>query len=347
VSEGERRLTTHPAWQAGRVTAASPSVHRPRLFLFSVLLGGLLSFGPAARAQPVWVGAAPSPSAGTVPPSPSTTSSGTVPPSASAAALGAPAGASGRSGANLAPPSTATGASASTLSAPTETATTAEVEAAEAREEGRTDPMPWASLAVRVGVAQVRSGKIKNPTYNAAYAAQAAQLPPEAIAASGYVGGGACTILDTKCRTDGRFGFHLVAALHLGGDGFGWDLEPYFTHGASSLAYGLYTGPKFDIHAADPLYVGFGFGVRAAYVQADGWLYGADLGARVPLHAVLYVTDDLAVELDFGIGLGASGYMSKQIDVMNPVTGASLARAPRLTFGLARTWDLSIGLRFP
>jgi hypothetical protein len=210
-----------------------------------------------------------------------------------------------------------------------------------------TTPMGWASLAFRVGIAAVKAGKIENPAYNPAAAAKAAELPAETLAAYGYIGGGACTLLDEQCRTKGRLGVHLVAAIHLGGDGFGWDLEPYATFNSSSQAYGLYTGPKFDIHVADPLYLGFGFGLRAAYLQADGWLLGADLGGRVPFHGVLYLTDDFALELDFGIGVGASGYMSKRIAITNPVTGDMIANAPRMTFGLARAWDLTIGVRFP
>jgi hypothetical protein len=39
--------------------------------------------------------------------------------------------------------------------------------------------------------------------------------------------------------------------------------------------------------------------------------------------------------------------MSKRIAITNPVTGDMIANAPRMTFGLARAWDLTIGVRFP
>jgi hypothetical protein len=210
------------------------------------------------------------------------------------------------------------------------------------------DPMPWASLALRVGLAQVRAGTIKNPAYNAVVAERVAQVGKENVEKTGIMlDGSSCTLIDRTCRTAGRMGAHVVAAVHLGGDGFGWDLEPYATFGSASQAYGLYTGAKLDMQVAPPAYVGIGLGFRAAYVKADGWRYGADLGARIPLQATLYVLPELALSLDVGFGLGATGYVSRTDTIVDPVSQKPLGKAPRMTFGAARTWDISFGVRFP
>jgi hypothetical protein len=258
-----------------------------------------------------------------------------------------PEGSRGRAAAQS--PTPAGGASG--LATPHPARTPAEGEAARiaiSRAGAIHDPMPWASLAFRLGMAQVHAGTVKNPAYNAVVAERVAQLGKENVEKTGIMlDGSSCTLIDRTCRTAGRFGAHVVAAVHLGGDGFGWDLEPYATFGSASQAYGLYTGAKLDVQIAPPAYVGVGLGFRAAYVKAEGWRYGADLGARIPLQATLYVLPQLALSMDVGFGVGATGYVSRTDTIVDPVSQKPLGKAPRMTFGAARTWDLSVGVRFP
>jgi hypothetical protein len=109
----------------------------------------------------------------------------------------------------------------------------------------------------------------------------------------------------------------------------------------------MYTGPKFDIHVADPLYLGFGLGFKAAWVRAENWDYGADLYGRIPLRATLYVLEDLALVLEFAFGAGASGYAGRPLQLVDATTGQTFTTSPSLTFGAGRTWDASLGARFP
>lgn len=217
----------------------------------------------------------------------------------------------------------------------------------EREEEDERDPMAWLGLSVKLGVANVNSGNLKNPTYNAALATYAASVPPETLVGTGLVGTGACTPIDEKCRTPSRVGFQLALTLHVGGDGFGWDAEPFVTIGGEAVAAGVYTGPKFDIHVIDPLYLGFGFGAKAAYVALDQWAYGGDIFGRIPVHATYYLSEDFALTLEGSFGAGVSLFVSEAVAVTDPRNGRRLATTPKIAVGAARSWDLTLGLRFP
>ena len=151
---------------------------------------------------------------------------------------------------------------------------------------------------------------------------------------------GACTPVMETCYTPRRSGVQIGVGIHIGGDGFGWDAEPYIHVASGAFAVGLYTGPKFDIHIADPLYFGFGLGGKVAYVMADGWKYGADIYGRIPAHFTYYLSPNFALELEGAFGAGVSGYAT---DPKNYI----ITTAPEFKFGVARTWDITFGVRFP
>jgi hypothetical protein len=202
----------------------------------------------------------------------------------------------------------------------------------DAAEEAERNPMGWAGIGVKVGVAGVGAGKF--------------------------------TVMGEETRTQGRMGLHVALPINLGGDGFGWTLEPFF--GQSSVgravkdnvgnvvgdasvnlhAIGIYTGPTFNFHALDPLYVGFGLGVKGAYLLNDSFQYAADVYGRVPVHATYYLSNKLALVAEVGFGYGASAYADKARVVVD-ASGSkrNVNDDPRL--GLAYTWDTTIGVRFP
>lgn len=198
------------------------------------------------------------------------------------------------------------------------------------------------AFGLQVGIAHVGTGDVRNPTY----VQTSAMLPSSQLEAAGLIGEG-CTILDRRCRTEARRGVHLTFPIQVGGPIVGFRLEPYLTLARAAKAYGLYMGPTFDFQVLRPLYLGFGFGLKAAWVKDDDWKYAADIYGRVPMRITYYVLDGLAMVLEFGIGMGASGYVSELRDVVDPRTGRRLARRTDMTFGFGRTWDLTLGFRFP
>ena len=314
--------------------------------------------------------AAPAPSASQLtapPPAPAASSAPSVtttqlstppPPSAHAAAVAAPASANGRAatGPRQPPPS-------EPVAAP-----------AEKKDDADESPMAWLSATLRVGYGHINSGSLDNPSYDPDVAAKLQQLAtfaadgaltqqelaalpaavrrriPASLDAqelSEFVNRvtkgtqeGACTPIMPKCSTPERSGVHVGLVFHVGGDGFGWDAEPYIFYAPDVFSVGVYTGPKFDFHVADPLYLGFGLGAKVAYVAAEGWRYGADVYGRIPVHITWYVLPNLALEVEGAFGAGVSGYAS---DPKNYI----ITSAPEFKFGTARSWDVTFGIRFP
>jgi hypothetical protein len=207
------------------------------------------------------------------------------------------------------------------------------------------DPMDWLGLSLKLGYSHQNPGAIDNPVYNTTLAQAAAMLTRAELESTGLVGSGGCSLIDRRCHTAARSGFQLAATLHLGGDGFGWDVEPYMMWSDAATALGVYSGPKFDIHLADPLYFGFGFGFKLAYVWADGWQHAADIGGRIPVHVTMYLAKDLALTIEGAFGAGVSGYLKEKQQVT--IEGETLGTVPKMSFGAARVWDLSVGVRFP
>lgn len=204
-------------------------------------------------------------------------------------------------------------------------------------------PMNGYAFGVTLGIAHVGSGDMRNPTY----VAGAETLSQAQLQQAGLIGQGGCDPIDKRCRTQSRTGLQLSVPIQLGGSGVGFRVEPFFTFASSAKAYGLYMGPTFEFQVARaPVYLGFGFGLKAAWVKADDWKYAADLYGRIPAHATYYMTDDVALVLEFAFGAGASGYGTGPRKVTLPGTTRTLQKSD-FTFGFGRTWDISIGVRFP
>jgi hypothetical protein len=213
------------------------------------------------------------------------------------------------------------------------------------------DPMGWLGISVKLGVASVAVGKLGNPVYNKPIAdfVSSRGLTAEQLETFGLDTRQSCSIIEQYCQTSGRTGFQLALALHVGGDGFGWDAEPYMRAGGNAIVVGVYTGPKFDIHIADPFYFGFGFGGRVGYVSADGWRHGVEMFGRIPVHATLYLpkTPDFALTIEGSFGAGVSGFIAESQPIIDPRNGRQLATSPKIAFGASRSWDITFGVRFP
>jgi hypothetical protein len=147
-----------------------------------------------------------------------------------------------------------------------------------------------------------------------------------------------------------RAGFQLDMPINMGGDGFGWVIDPYLnfssvdvaTGAATTKSYGIttfgaYTGPTINFHVIDPLYVGFGFGPKIGYAVSDAFDYGADIMGRVPLTATYYLKDDVGLIGELGMGYGVTG----------TATVVALGGEPELNFGSVMTWDVAVGARWP
>jgi hypothetical protein len=165
-------------------------------------------------------------------------------------------------------------------------------------------------------------------------------------------------------RVDSRRGLHLALPIALGGEGFGWTLEPYLSKAsvmrtftdlsgqpsgeeeASLTAYGVYTGPAVQLQVVQPLYLGVGIGLKGAYVASDDFRYGFDAYARVPVSATYYVLDDVALMVEVGLGYGVSAYVNKPVPVVD-AQGRLTNVESDAQFGKAFAWDCSIGVRLP
>lgn len=182
--------------------------------------------------------------------------------------------------------------------------------------------------------------------------------------------GGSAVSVTKKGKTfasqlDDRRGMLVSVPVHLGGSGFGWTIEPYLSRSSIGhevtdqngalvdekhvdlTAFGLYTGPAVNIHVATPLYLGIGAGVKGAYLATDGFDYAFDVYGRAPLSATYYVTNQLALVAEFGLGFGASVYADPPRLQVDPVTKRvrNVSGSPHV--GSAFAWDCSFGIRLP
>jgi|GEM_PF-4626312 len=188
-------------------------------------------------------------------------------------------------------------------------------------DEASKDPMGWLGIGVKVGFASVGSSSI---TLNASDVGAPTVAGMQIPYAHTFV-------------TEKRTGLQISVPLNLGGDGFGWVIEPYF-HLAAYKATGIYTGPTINLHLAAPIYFGFGFGPKVSILKADELNFGIDIGGRVPFTLHWYLANDLALVGEFAIGYTATGIIKK------PAPGMD---AGDLSFGGAFTWDFGVGVRFP
>jgi hypothetical protein len=180
----------------------------------------------------------------------------------------------------------------------------------------RKRPMGWAGIGLKLGAGGTGASEID--------------------VAMPSVGGMA--VPGVTAKTDSRAGFQLSVPINLGGDGFGWMVEPYLNLDKNITATGLYTGPTINIHILDPFYLGIGFGVKFAYLSSDKLDLGLDVGGRVPITGTYYIHPDIGLVAELGLGYTASGYAFK------PLPGQE---SPDLSFGAAFAWDFSVGARWP
>lgn len=165
-------------------------------------------------------------------------------------------------------------------------------------------------------------------------------------------------------RIDARRGLQLSLPLDVGGDGFGWRFEPYIsfasvgvsrsssagaqpTESANLTAYGMYSGPTVNIHAMQPLYIGIGAGLKAAYVRSNAFDLALDAYVRAPVSATYYMSNKVALVAELGFGYGASVYFNKPVAVVDPVTRVVSNQNSDPQAGKAYLWDCSIGVRLP
>ena len=195
---------------------------------------------------------------------------------------------------------------------------------ADVGETEKKDPMQWIGIGLKLGVAGNGEGE-----------------------------------LDTSVGTttvSSRTGFNLSLPINMGGDGFGWIIEPYLNmasiEGVDSTGaakdygvttFGMYSGPTINFHAMDPLYVGFGFGPKIGYSSSDAFDFGADVMFRVPVTATYYLINDVGLVGELGLGYGLTGLAS--LPTINPMTLEE--EEGTLEFGSALTWDVSVGARWP
>jgi hypothetical protein len=194
-------------------------------------------------------------------------------------------------------------------------------------------PMGWAGIGLKVGTAGISAGKL--------------------------------TVMGQEGRTQARLGLQVALPITLGGDGFGWNFEPYYMqsqigHDAKSElgavigsedvalhALGMYMGPTANFQATRSLYLGFGVGIKGAYLVNRSFDYAVDLYGRVPLHATYYVTRSVALTAEVGFGYGASAFADKPRMMIDSTTRSLKNVKDDPLFGLAYTWDATIGMRLP
>ncbi|MDB4977724.1 MAG: hypothetical protein JWN48_6065 [Myxococcaceae bacterium] len=307
VAQADSQLPAPPTTHAAQLTAAPPPA------------AAVAPDRSAPAATPPSSAAAAPPPSLAVPPEPPATA--TVLPEPAAAPL---------------PPDTESSAAPVTTGPTVAAADVSPIESKSHR-----DPMNAFAFGLKVGLASVGTGNVKNPTYVPAIAA----LPADQLAKYALTGSG-CDVIDKRCHTPARRGFNLSLPMQIGGSGVGFRVEPYLTISADARAYGVYTGPTFEFHVAQPLYLGFGLGLKAAYVKVEPWKYAGDVYGRIPLSATWYVLDDLALTFELGFGAGASGYYREVRNIVIPTTGRTVNKKD-IAFGFGRIWDLSVGFRFP
>jgi hypothetical protein len=96
---------------------------------------------------------------------------------------------------------------------------------------------------------------------------------------------------------------------------------------------GVYLGTSYKIQASRSFYPYVGGGLRAGLLFAEEIDAGAEIYWRGLVGLCAYLGEDMAVNVEFGAGSGATGIKGLQ--------------AQELSFGSTSLWDLSVGLRFP
>jgi hypothetical protein len=231
----------------------------------------------------------------------------------------------------------------STLASAQDSSATPPSAAEPAPELRKKEPMDMFAFGLKLGFSHVSGGTIENPTYIPG----AERLPREQLEKYGLISARGCDPIDRTCHTASRPGYFLAIPIQFGGSGVGFRAEPYIGWNDSFGALGVYAGPTFEFHVAEPFYLGFGFGLRFAYVVPQHWEYAMELYGRIPVWGTFYLTDTFALVAEFAFGAGVSGYVSEVQNVYNPVDMKLIGYRRDLTYGWGRSWDMSIGVRFP
>ena len=164
---------------------------------------------------------------------------------------------------------------------------------------------------------------------------------------------------------DGRRGLRVALPIHLGGRGFGWTFEPYLSRSSvrrvvrdavgdvdglrafDLMAFGMYTGPLVQLQVKAPLYLGIGFGAMSSYIASDGFAFGMDLYGRAPLSLTYYLSTQIALVAELGIGYGVTLFANKARTVIEPSTRDQTSVTDRAEVGQAFAWDWTFGVRLP
>ncbi|HEX5656110.1 MAG TPA: hypothetical protein VFX59_02900 [Polyangiales bacterium] len=198
------------------------------------------------------------------------------------------------------------------------------------------NPMGVAGVGLKVGVAGMGEGKLSISRDGETY----------------------------RSSVEARRGLQVSLPIDVGGDGFGWRFEPYLSFASVGVsrttsagvqpgeqanlnAYGMYTGPTVNLHVMQPLYVGIGAGLKAAYVHSDAFDLALDAYLRAPITATYYMTNTVALVAEVGFGYGASVYFNQPEKVVDPVTRVVSNENQDPQAGRAFLWDCSVGVRLP
>jgi hypothetical protein len=199
--------------------------------------------------------------------------------------------------------------------------------------EAKKNPMAWAGIGLKAGMAGMGSAET--------------------------------TINGYSNPVESRLGMQLSLPINLGGDGLGFMIEPLMTTASISkatkdptgtvtgaedvslLGLGAYIGPTFNFHVIDPLYIGFGFGLKGAYLMQDGFDLAADLYGRVPVTGTYYLTKTVGLIAEVGFGYGASVFVDKPQPMLDPITQTVKNVSDDPVFGQTFMWDASLGVRLP
>jgi hypothetical protein len=178
-------------------------------------------------------------------------------------------------------------------------------------------------------------------------------------------GAGSATIQGYEGRTEKRRGLHLAVPIFMGGDGFGFVIEPMLqrseaprsvkdaqgnvigTEEVRLKGLGFYLGPQVHIRAGERGYVGIGLGPKFLYLSNDAFEYAFDLYGRVPLSGTWYVNRHVALMGELGLGWGFSGFADRPQAVVDVEGRTVRTTTDDPQFGSAFAWDLSFGVRVP
>lgn len=160
-----------------------------------------------------------------------------------------------------------------------------------------------------------------------------------------YYGAGDITLNGITSTVPSRSGARIALGLALGGDGFGFDIEPFFTHesgtGWTSNTVGAYFGLAYRLQFGR-FFPHIGLGLQSGYLMDDGIDLGLELHGRVPIGVTWYLLDDLGLVAELGIGYGATAIKFKL-----PPAAPGVTVDDAIKFAPALSMDFTVGIRWP